>query len=97
MSVTTAIVALAIFTYILRVAGLAVPTEKIEPYASPITAAILAARIATSTVATDEQLALDHRVIGLVVAIAALAAKRSLLTVVVAAVTVTAMSRLLVG
>ncbi|WP_420452002.1 AzlD domain-containing protein [Ilumatobacter sp.] len=93
MTILAAIVVLALGTYAFRATGIVMPTTRIEPYAQPVTAAILAALIVTSTLSSDNQLVLDHRTVGLAAAIAAIVAKRELLTVVAIAVAATALSR----
>jgi uncharacterized membrane protein len=95
----TAILSAAAGCYLLKLAGLSVPRPvldhpRVERVAVRVPVALLAALIATSTLADGRTLVLDERAAGVAVAGVALLLRAPFLVVVTAATAVTALLRL---
>jgi uncharacterized membrane protein len=95
----TAILSAAAGCYLLKLAGLSVPRRvldhpRVERVAVRVPVALLAALIATSTLADGRTLVLDERAAGVAVAGVALLLRAPFLVVVTAATAVTALLRL---
>lgn len=88
--------------YLLKLAGISVPTGLLERplvgrIAGLLPVALLAALVATGTIALGATVVVDARLVGLGVAVAALLLRVPFLGVVVAAAAATALTRLAVG
>jgi uncharacterized membrane protein len=95
----TAILGAAAGCYLLKLAGLSVPRRvldhpRVDRVAARVPVALLAALIATSTLADGRVLVLDERAAGVVVAGVALLLRAPFLLVVTAAMVTTALLRL---
>jgi uncharacterized membrane protein len=95
----TAILGAAAGCYLLKLAGLSVPRRvldhpRVERAAARVPVALLAALIATSTLADGRALVLDERAAGVVIAGVALLLRAPFLVVVTAAMVTTALLRL---
>jgi uncharacterized membrane protein len=95
----TAILSAAAGCYLLKLAGLSVPRPvldhpRVERVSVRVPVALLAALIATSTLADGRTLVLDERAAGVAVAGVALLLRAPFLVVVTAATAVTALLRL---
>lgn len=95
------IVALTLFvlvTYLLRVVALLAPAlvDRLDEWAEPLTAAVLASLVVSGTFAVNGTLVIDARLVGLGIAAAAAALRAPLLVTLVAAVAGTAVFRLVV-
>jgi hypothetical protein len=93
------LVALALFvlvTYLLRVVALLAPAlvDRLDEWAEPLTAAVLASLVVSGTFAVNGTLAIDARLVGLGIAAAAAALRAPLLVTLVAAVAGAAVFRL---
>ena len=99
MTTAAAIALLALVTYGLRAAGLLVTGDNatIQRVANPLTAAILASLVVTTTIARGTDFAIDARVVGLVVAIVAALRGAPLVVTLALAVGSTALVRLVTG
>ncbi len=97
MSTAVAIGLLAVISYGLRATGLLVSEDNphINRLADPLTAAILASLILTTTVTSGTSIQLDARLVGLTVATIAALKKAPLSITLLLAVTATALARLL--
>lgn len=98
MTVGLAIGLLAAASYALRAGGLFLPAnnQHVERFANPLTAAILASLVITSSLSSGNALTLDARTIGLAVAAIAAALRLPLIATLILAVIATALTRLLV-
>lgn len=96
MTVTVAIALLAVASYALRAAGLVLPADnpRIERIGDPLTAAILASLVITSSFAAGNTITLDARAVGLVVAAVAAISRLPVTITLILAVTATALTRL---
>ena len=97
MTTALAIGLLAVISYALRTAGLLLSGDdpRIAHLADPLTAAILASLILTTTVTHGTSLQLDARLVGLTVAILAALRNAPLTVTLLLAVAATALARLL--
>ncbi len=96
MTVAVAIALLASATYALRAGGLLLPNNNphIERFANPITAAILASLVITSSLTIGTAITLDARAVGLAVAGIAAIGRLPLTITLILAVVATAITRL---
>lgn len=96
MTTSAAILCLALGSYGLRAAGLHLPRSRVvDKLAGPVTAAILASLIISSTITDGTALTIDSRLVGLAAALTAIAARRNLITVLVVSVAATVATRLI--
>lgn len=97
MTVTVAIVLLAVATYALRASGLLLGDNNafVDRYAGALTAGILASLVVSSSVTAGKDLTVDARLVGLIVATICALARLPLVVTLVLAVSATAIARIL--
>jgi hypothetical protein len=96
MSLIVALTLFVLVTYLLRVVALLAPAlvDRLDEWAEPLTAAVLASLVVSGTFAVNGTLVIDARLVGLGIAAAAAALRAPLLVTLVAAVAGTAVFRL---
>lgn len=96
MTVAVAIGLLAAASYALRAAGLFIPEDnpQIQRLADPLTAAILASLVVTSSITAGTSVVVDARVVGLAVAAIAALLRFPLAVTITLAVAATALTRI---
>ena len=96
MSLIVALTLFVLVTYLLRVVALLAPAlvDRLDEWAEPLTAAVLASLVVSGTFAVNGALVIDARLVGLGIAAAAAALRAPLLVTLVAAVAGAAVFRL---
>lgn len=96
MSLIVALTLFVLVTYLLRVVALLAPAlvDRLDEWAEPLTAAVLASLVVSGTFAVNGTLVIDARLVGVGIAAAAAALRAPLLVTLVAAVAGTAVFRL---
>jgi hypothetical protein len=96
VNLETALVSFIVLTYGLRAFGMAAPkvVGRIEEWAEPLIAAVLASLVVSGGFATGETLSIDARAVGLAIAAVATVLRAPLLVTLLAATAGTAVARL---